>query len=216
MEPECDVRPVRFANAVEGLAEAVRLGPAFAGLWESWHHGKLAVESCTISTTTANPRLQDLHTLMPAIAEPADYLRWLEGGEDRGSLRRLPPPYPVDKMELHPVSTLVNSPHHEAPKGVGKGRAGSIRAGRQIPAPGDCAHGPLALLSGPIGLERSPQISIFLSPHGPGRYATTARASRKTMLANAFERGPLNRMGANSCHVPWAVPTLFFCPPKVR
>lgn len=105
------------------------------------------------------------------------------------------PPYPVDKMELHPVSTLVNSPHHEGPECVGKGRAGSIRAGRQILAPGDCAHGPLAHLSGPIGLERSPQISIFLSPHGPGRYAETARASRKTMLANAFERGPLNRMG---------------------
>lgn len=89
---------------------------AFAGLWESWRHGELAIESCTIITTDANSLLQELHTRMPVIVEPADYGKWLEEGEDRDALKRLLTPYPADKMQLHPVSTVVNSPRHEGPQ----------------------------------------------------------------------------------------------------
>jgi putative SOS response-associated peptidase YedK len=89
---------------------------AFAGLWESWQHGEMSIESCTIITTESNALLQDLHPRMPVILEPGNFQQWLGPGEDRDALLGLLGPYPADRMELYPVSTVVNNPRHEGPE----------------------------------------------------------------------------------------------------
>jgi putative SOS response-associated peptidase YedK len=91
---------------------------ALAGLWESWHHGELAIESCTIITTAANSLLQELHTRMPVIVEPANFAQWLGDDTPREGLERLLATYPAEKMKLNPVSTAVNSPRTEGPQCV--------------------------------------------------------------------------------------------------
>ena len=62
-------------------------GPfAFAGLWEKWTQrsaestgeNSLAIESCTIVTTSANNALRDLHERMPVILAKSDYAAWLD------------------------------------------------------------------------------------------------------------------------------------------
>lgn len=93
-------------------------GPfAFAGLWEHWKHGELAIDSCTIVTTEANGLLRPLHDRMPVILPPEDYARWLdEDLQDPNDLTPLLKPFPAEAMTMHPVSTAVNSPRREGPE----------------------------------------------------------------------------------------------------
>ena len=81
----------------------------FAGLWEHWERGEKPIDSCTIITTTPNDVTKAVHDRMPVIIAPDDYDRWLTG--DPAELLR---PYPPEKMEAFPVSTLVNSPKNES------------------------------------------------------------------------------------------------------
>jgi putative SOS response-associated peptidase YedK len=93
-------------------------GPfAFAGLWEHWKHGELAIDSCTIVTTEANELLRPLHDRMPVILPPKDYARWLD--EDLQEPEELTPllkSFPAEAMTMHPVSTAVNSARREGPE----------------------------------------------------------------------------------------------------
>lgn len=93
-------------------------GPfAFAGLWEHWQHGELAIDSCTIVTTEANELLRPLHDRMPVILPPEDYARWLdEEQQEADALAPLLRPYAAEAMALRPVSTVVNSPRHDGPE----------------------------------------------------------------------------------------------------
>ena len=81
---------------------------AFAGLWEHWDHGDKPIESCTIITTEANELMRPLHDRMPVIVAPDEYDRWLKDGPIE-----LLRPFPPEKMEAYPVSTIVNSPRNE-------------------------------------------------------------------------------------------------------
>jgi putative SOS response-associated peptidase YedK len=90
----------------------------FAGLWERWKppEGE-PVESCTIITTKANEVVGRFHDRMPVILEPSDYDLWLDPGvQEPERVLPLLKQYPAERMEAHPVSTLVNSPSHESPE----------------------------------------------------------------------------------------------------
>jgi putative SOS response-associated peptidase YedK len=93
---------------------------AFAGLWERWTdpEGK-PVETSSIITTDANEAMAPVHNRMPVILNPADYGEWLDRDQqDAEKLQRLLKPFPADRMQLTPVSTLVNSPRNEKPECV--------------------------------------------------------------------------------------------------
>ena len=91
---------------------------AFAGLWDHWKSpaGEV-IESCTILTTEANTLLKRIHDRMPVILDPRDYNIWLNPSiYEIQSLKYLFEPLPADKMEMYPVSDLVNSPRNDTPE----------------------------------------------------------------------------------------------------
>lgn len=102
---------------------------AFAGLWERWTQrttaidansalkgkgttdaeGLLAIESCTIVTTTANATLRDVYPRMPVVLASADYAAWLDPKvEDPAALEYLLGPCSDDEFQAEPVDTYVN------------------------------------------------------------------------------------------------------------
>lgn len=91
---------------------------AFAGLWEHWTNpAGTPVETCTIITTDANELMQSVHTRMPVILDPGDYDLWLDcDGHAPAEVLPLLKPFPAERMQLAPVSTLVNSPRNDRPE----------------------------------------------------------------------------------------------------
>ena len=91
---------------------------AFAGLWEHWTSpAGEEIESCTIITTDANELMQQVHTRMPVILDPADYARWLDRDcQEAGKVVDILKQFPAERMQLTPVSTLVNSPRNDRPE----------------------------------------------------------------------------------------------------
>jgi putative SOS response-associated peptidase YedK len=90
---------------------------AFAGLWEHWEGCEgMAIQSCTILTTTSNEVVGRIHDRMPVILSPTDYDRWLDPSiQEPAVLQPLLRPYSADEMTAYPVSTLVNSPANDTP-----------------------------------------------------------------------------------------------------
>jgi len=89
----------------------------FAGLWEHWQQGEEAVNSCTIITTGANEKMQDIHSRMPVILEPIDYEQWLQLNQTKESLLALlASDSAYDDMEAIPISNFVNNPRHNGPE----------------------------------------------------------------------------------------------------
>ena len=85
---------------------------AFAGLYDEWHDptGTL-LATYTIITTEPNDLMATVHNRMPAIISPEHEERWLTGEQpDAGPLKTMLAPYPAEKMVIHPVSPLVNTP----------------------------------------------------------------------------------------------------------
>jgi putative SOS response-associated peptidase YedK len=90
---------------------------AFAGLWEHWRRGHLAIESCTIITTDANELVRPLHDRMPVIIDVQDFQQWLDPDvQDPKIVQPLLATYPADKMTAYPVSRMVNRPGFDAPE----------------------------------------------------------------------------------------------------
>ena len=81
---------------------------AFAGIWDSWRHNGLTVDSCAIITTTANELLATIHHRMPVILETESYDLWLGADSRPTDLKDLLTPYPADAMTSHAVSYDVN------------------------------------------------------------------------------------------------------------
>jgi putative SOS response-associated peptidase YedK len=101
------------------LADA---GPfAFAGLWERWAdpqggaRGGATIESCTIITTVANPRLKAIHPRMPVILDPAAVEPWLDPETPGAEARALLRPYPAEALIHYRVSPRLNSPANDDP-----------------------------------------------------------------------------------------------------
>ena len=82
---------------------------AFAGLWESWNGPGGPLETCAIITTEPNEVMAPIHERMPVIVAPADYGRWLGGGEG------LLGPCPPSSIAAHPVSKTVNRAANDSP-----------------------------------------------------------------------------------------------------
>jgi putative SOS response-associated peptidase YedK len=82
---------------------------AFAGLWESWNGPGGPLETCAIITTEPNEVMAPIHERMPVIVAPADYGRWLAGGEG------LLGPCPSSSIAAHPVSKTVNRAANDSP-----------------------------------------------------------------------------------------------------
>lgn len=83
---------------------------AFAGLWESWRDkDSQPLETFSILTTAANPRLAAIHDRMPVIIERKDYARWLDASdvsEPSAELLRATAP---DRIVLWPVSNRIGN-----------------------------------------------------------------------------------------------------------
>lgn len=92
---------------------------AFAGLWEHWMptDGE-PLETCTIITTEPNDLMASIHNnRMPVILAPASYDQWLDPTFQQAEpLKALLRPYSSEELTVHPVSTLVNNPRHDAPQ----------------------------------------------------------------------------------------------------
>ena len=88
---------------------------AFAGLWDHWKSpAGDVIESCTILTNSSNTLLKPVHDRMPVILDPKDYGLWLNPRISAiESLKYIFEPYPSDKMEMYPVSDIVNSPRND-------------------------------------------------------------------------------------------------------
>jgi putative SOS response-associated peptidase YedK len=94
---------------------------AFAGLWESWWDralppGASPLLTCTIVTTAANADVDGIHDRMPVVLGDDAWPVWLGDDADPGHLDALLAPAPAGTLVHHPVSTLVNSPAHNAPE----------------------------------------------------------------------------------------------------
>jgi putative SOS response-associated peptidase YedK len=87
---------------------------AFAGLWTPPH---LAPPTCTIITTTPNELCAPIHSRMPVILDPDDEALWLDPGPIAPE-KVLPclRPFPSERMEAIPVSSLVSSPSNDSPE----------------------------------------------------------------------------------------------------
>jgi hypothetical protein len=89
---------------------------AFAGLWDEWKDATgQTLRTCCLITTEPNDLLAKVHSRMPVILKPEDYLKWVSGTEPTELLGLLVP-YPADQMEGYPVSTIVNKPQNDSPE----------------------------------------------------------------------------------------------------
>lgn len=90
---------------------------AYAGLWDVWKDasGK-SISTFTIITTEANVLMQDLHHRMPVILDKERERIWLNTEVEPTELLQILKPFPSEKMKLHKVSTLVNSPVNNVPE----------------------------------------------------------------------------------------------------
>ncbi|MEX0679433.1 MAG: SOS response-associated peptidase [Pirellulales bacterium] len=101
---------------------------AFAGLWERWHKGEVAIQSCTILTTEANELVKSLHDRMPVILDARDFDAWLDPrAEDSKRLAPLLAPYPAQRMTAYPVSMAVNSPRNDRAECIERTAPGKVQ-----------------------------------------------------------------------------------------
>lgn len=89
---------------------------AFAGLYE--HHrgeGDVAIESCTVITTEANPDVARVHGRMPVLLARDAWSTWLDRASEPANLKALLTPAPAGSLVARPVSRHVNDPRHDDP-----------------------------------------------------------------------------------------------------
>lgn len=91
---------------------------AFAGLWERWRNpsDQSVIESCTILTTDANARLQEIYPRMPVMLAPDAFAAWLDPDSPLPNLQRLLRPCPSEAVTAYPISTKVNAVANDGPE----------------------------------------------------------------------------------------------------
>lgn len=88
---------------------------AFAGLWERWEKGAEPLETFTLLTTDADPRIAHIHHRMPVmLAEAEQFALWLEGGEEER--QALLKPYAGEDLRFTPVSSRVGNVRNDDPE----------------------------------------------------------------------------------------------------
>ena len=90
---------------------------ALAGLWDSWKNPTGEnVSTFTIITTKANTFMQQIHQRMPCIFESNQQIKlWLDENISASEHFSLLQPIENEKMKMHEVSVLVNSPKNNKP-----------------------------------------------------------------------------------------------------
>lgn len=87
-------------------------GFSFAGIWA--HNDNLGVTSCTIITAPAVPEIEQIHTRMPVILDPASYERWLSGEDQGDHAKAFLLGSEIDsRLQFHRVDRSVNSSRYE-------------------------------------------------------------------------------------------------------
>jgi len=86
-----------------------------AGLWETWKDPDgNELKTFTIITTEPNELAARVHNRMPVIISEENYGTWLDTANPPQKAQALLAPYPADRMEAYPVSTMVNSPANDS------------------------------------------------------------------------------------------------------
>jgi putative SOS response-associated peptidase YedK len=87
---------------------------ALAGLWERWRpaEGPPLTTGLVITCPSAG-RLARIHDRMPVILQPDAAARWLDPACDHPEAVLVA--YPDEALDIHPVSSRVNSPRNDAP-----------------------------------------------------------------------------------------------------
>ena len=91
---------------------------AFAGLWAARRDEQTGdwLRSCTIITTRPNELVATLHDRMPAILPRDGEVDWLDPDLSVEQAMSLLEPYPSQRMQVRPVSSLVNSVQNDGPE----------------------------------------------------------------------------------------------------
>jgi putative SOS response-associated peptidase YedK len=81
-----------------------------AGVWDRWESPDGPVDTVALLTVPANDLIKPLHERMPAIVPPDHFTAWLDPKESRpAKVLPLLAPYPIERMEMWPVSDRVNT-----------------------------------------------------------------------------------------------------------
>ena len=90
---------------------------AFAGIYEYWMGDDgTELQSCAILTREPNQLVEPIHSRMPVIISPEDFELWLDSSAPLPAVRSLfDVAYPAEKMNLYPVSTVVNNVFNDNP-----------------------------------------------------------------------------------------------------
>jgi putative SOS response-associated peptidase YedK len=86
---------------------------AFAGIWDIWRKGDLAIWSCAIITTVPNELVAELHDRMPVILQADGYDAWLDRRTDSVQLREMLRAVPASEMKMHSVTAAINHPEND-------------------------------------------------------------------------------------------------------
>lgn len=89
----------------------------FAGLYNYWSspEGK-SICTCTIITSDSNELIRPVHDRMPVIIQADKEDLWLDPKvSDQGTLLELLKPCPSEDLEMHEISSKVNSPGYDEP-----------------------------------------------------------------------------------------------------
>ncbi|MDB5314071.1 MAG: hypothetical protein JWO38_8273 [Gemmataceae bacterium] len=89
---------------------------ALAGLWAGWTDGETSLVTGCIITTEPNALFGEIHDRMPVIIPNERYRDWLNPATKPAELKKLLVPFPVEPLEMYPVSDYVNKPGNEGPK----------------------------------------------------------------------------------------------------
>jgi putative SOS response-associated peptidase YedK len=91
---------------------------AFAGIWDRWKDASgMAIETCSILTTTPNAVTAPVHDRMPVILDPDNYDLWLDPGTmDVSEASELLKPYDARQMRCYPISTRINHAANDDPE----------------------------------------------------------------------------------------------------
>ena len=90
--------------------------------------GSAGRPGCAVITTAANDAIARVHHRMPAVIPRAAWDAWLDPAwTDRAQLHALLRPWPLEWIELYPVSKAANNPRHDAPDSIAPDPAACAR-----------------------------------------------------------------------------------------
>ena len=86
-----------------------------AGLWERWERGSEPIETFTILTTAASPRIDDILRRQPSILEAEDFGEWLAPDSTQDRLLALARRSHDGPFDHWPVSRCANNARNDDP-----------------------------------------------------------------------------------------------------